>query len=206
MEHATPLQANNLKNNLIGLGLLVFLVVSAAGPLAGTAGAIPIAMLAGIGAGVPGTFVIMAVIMPIAAFGLVALARRIRDAGACHAHSARTRGGEAGGTVALIGFPCCNEPAVSARALVSLGVVIGLIAAFAIVAKGGAGDLAYSILDPNLIFAGGGMVAAILFTFGARIRIEATAICTEELRDPDVTVPKATQTMHLTVERQSHDS
>lgn len=63
--------------------------------------------------------------------------------------------------------------------------------AFAIISKGGAGDLTYNILDPKLIFRGG-TVAAILFTFGSFIGIEATAIYPEEVRDAERTVPKAT--------------
>lgn len=239
MEHPTPLQLNTLKQNSIGLSLLVFMVVSAAAPLTGIAGAIPIAMLLGNGAGIPGTFIIMAVIMAIWAVGFVALAHRVRNAGAFYAYSARALGGRAGGAVALIavlaynammfgllgllggaaagvfsqfglnlpwwawsllataviGFLGYKEAELSAKVLmvlVALEVVIGLIVAFAIVAKGGAGDLTYNILDPNLIFAGGGTVAAILFTFGSFIGIEATAIYTEEVRDPDIAVPKAT--------------
>ena len=76
MEHATPLQVNSLKKNSIGLSLLVFMVVSAAAPLTGIAGAIPIAMLLGNGAGIPGTFIIMAVIMLIWAVGFVAFEMR----------------------------------------------------------------------------------------------------------------------------------
>jgi amino acid transporter len=239
MEHATPLQVHSLKKNSIGLSLLIFMVISAAAPLTGIAGAIPIAMLLGNGAGIPGTFVIMAVVMAIWAIGFVTLARRVRNAGAFYAYSARALGGRAGGAVALIAVLAYNammfgllgllggvatgvfgqfglnlpwwawsliatgligilgykEAELSAKVLmvlVALEVVIGLTVAFSIIAKGGAGDLTYNILDPKLIFAGGGTVAAILFTFGSFIGIEATAIYTEEVHDPDVTVPKAT--------------
>ena len=238
MDHSGQ-DRHSLKKNSIGLSLLVFMVISAAAPLTGIAGAIPIAMLMGNGAGIPGTFVIMAIIMAIWAVGFVALARRVRNAGAFYAYSARALGGRFGGAVALIavlaynammfgllgllggvasgvfsqfglnlpwwgwsliataligvlGYKEAELSAIVLMVLVALEVVIGLIVAFAIIAKGGAGDLTYNILDPNLIFAGGGTVAAILFTFGSFIGIEATAIYTEEVRDPDVTVPKAT--------------
>lgn len=228
-----------LKKNSIGLSLLVFMVISAAAPLTGIAGAIPIAMLLGNGAGIPGTFVLMAIIMAIWAVGFVELARRVRNAGAFYAYSARALGGRAGGTVAMIAVLAYNammfgllgllggvasgvfgqfglnlpwwgwsliataligilgykEAELSARVLmvlVSLEVVIGLIVAFSILARGGAGDLTYNILDPALIFVPGGTVAAILFTFGSFIGIEATAIYTEEVRDADRTVPRAT--------------
>lgn len=239
MDHGGQHQVHSLKKNSIGLSLLVFMVISAAAPLTGIAGAIPIAMLMGNGPGIPGTFVLMAAIMAIWAVGFVALARRVRNAGAFYAYSARALGGRAGGAVALIAVLAYNammfgllgllggvasgvfaefglslpwwgwsliataligilgykEAELSARVLmvlVALEVVIGLTVAFAIIAAGGAGDLSYNILDPGLIFAGGGTVAAILFTFGSFIGIEATAIYTEEVRDPDRTVPRAT--------------
>lgn len=239
MDHSNSPQAHNLKKNAIGLGLLVFLVISAAAPLTGIAGAIPIAMLLGNGAGIPGTFILMSVILAIWALGFVALARRIRNAGAFYAYSARALGGRFGGAIALIAVLAYNammvgllgllggaaagvfgqfgvnlpwwvwsliatvligilgykEAELSAKVLmvlVALEVLIGLVVAFAILFKGGAGDLTYNILDPSLIFVGGGTVAAILFTFGSFIGIEATAIYAEEVRDADRTVPKAT--------------
>ena len=102
MDHSNSPQAHSLKKNAIGLGLLVFLVISAAAPLTGIAGAIPIAMLLGNGAGIPGTFILMSVILAIWALGFVALARRIRNAGAFYAYSARALGGRFGGAIALI--------------------------------------------------------------------------------------------------------
>lgn len=238
MDHSGQAR-HSLKKNSIGLSLLVFMVISAASPLTGIAGAIPIAMLLGNGPGIPGTFVLMAIIMAIWAVGFVALARRVRNAGAFYAYSTRALGGRAGGAVALIAVLAYNammfgllgllggvasgvfsqfglnlpwwgwsliataligilgykEAELSAKVLmvlVALEVVIGLIVAFSIIAQGGAGDLTYNILDPALIFVPGGTTAAILFTFGSFIGIEATAIYTEEVRNPDRTVPRAT--------------
>lgn len=232
-------ESNQLKKNAIGLGLLVFMVISAAAPLTGIAGAIPIAMLLGNGAGVPGTVILMGVIMAIWAVGFVALARRINNAGAFYAYAARALGGRMGGAIALmavlaynammvallgllggaaagvfgqfglnlpwwawslgatalIGILGVKEAELSAKVLmvlVTLEVLIGLVVSVSIVVRGGAGDLTYNIMDPGLIFVGGGTVAAILFTFGSFIGIEATAIYAEEVRDADRTVPGAT--------------
>lgn len=77
-------------------------------PLTGIAGAIPIAMLLGNGAGIPGTFVLMAIIMAIWAVGFVALARHVRNAGAFYAYSARALGGRIGGAIALIAVLAYN--------------------------------------------------------------------------------------------------
>jgi amino acid transporter len=238
MSNETSEKANSLKPNSIGLALLVFMVVSAAAPLTGIAGAIPIAMLLGNGPGIPGTFTIMAIVIAIWAVGFVALASRIGNAGAFFAYSAQALGGRIGGAVALIALLAYNammfgllgllggaasgvfaqfgvvlpwwgwslvatvligilgykEAELSARVLmvlVSLEVLIALVVAFSIIAAGGAGTMTYNIFSPKLLFSGE-LGAAILFTFGSFIGIEATAIYTEEVRDANKTVPKAT--------------
>jgi hypothetical protein len=61
------------------------LVISAAAPLTGIAGAIPIAMPLGNGAGIPGTFILIALVLAVWAIGFVALARNVRNAGAFYA-------------------------------------------------------------------------------------------------------------------------
>ncbi len=238
MNDTLPKQVNSLRRNSIGLGLLVFMVISAAAPLTGIAGAIPIAMLFGNGAGVPGTFILISVVIFIWAVGFVALTRRIRNAGAFYAYSARALGGRAGGAVALIAVLAYNammfgllgllggiaqgvfgqfgvnlpwwawsliaiavvgvlgykEADLSAKVLmvlVALEALIAIVIAVAVISKGGAGDLTYNILDPDLIFSGA-FGAAILFTCGSFIGIEATAIYSEEVRDADRNVPRAT--------------
>ncbi len=238
MKHETSEKKNILKPNSIGLALLVFMVISAAAPLTGIAGAIPIAMMLGNGPGIPGTFTLMAVVIAIWAIGFVTLASRIGNAGAFYAYSARALGGRIGGAVALIALLAYNammfgllgllggaasgvftqfgltlpwwvwsfaataligilgykEAELSARVLmvlVTLEVLIALVIAFSIIRAGGAGTLTYNIFSPQLLLSGH-LGAAILFTFGSFIGIEATAIYTEEVRDANRTVPKAT--------------
>lgn len=238
MKSQTSEKENILKPNSIGLALLVFMVISAAAPLTGIAGAIPIAMLLGNGPGIPGTFTLMAIIIAIWAVGFVALASRIGNAGAFFAYSARALGGRMGGAVALIALLAYNammfgllgllggaasgvfaqfgltlpwwvwglaataligvlgykEAELSARVLmvlVTLEVLVALVIACSIIFAGGTGKLTYNIFSPQLVFSGQ-MGAAILFTFGSFIGIEATAIYTEEVRDANRTVPRAT--------------
>lgn len=238
MSSETVTSVNKLRRNSIGLALLTFMVISAAAPLTGVAGAIPIAMLLGNGAGVPGTFVIMAVVMLVWAVGFVTLARYIKNAGAFYAYSARALGGKTGGMVAMIALLSYNammfalmglfggiaasvfggfgvnlpwyawsiigvlligilgyrQVELSAKVLfvlVALEVLIALIVDFAILKQGGAGQLSYNIFDPNLLFSGSAG-AAIIFTFGSFIGVEASAIYAEEARDPERTVPRAT--------------
>lgn len=235
---ASDVTTNKLRQNSIGLALLTFLVISAASPLTGVAGAMPIGMLLGNGPGMPGTFVIMAILLMIWAAGFVTLARQIKNAGAFYAYSARAINGKVGGAVSMIAMVSYNAMMVgllgllggvatgvfgglginlpwwvwsliatiligilgyrqvdlSAKVLFVLVIVecvIALIVAFSILAVGGAGQVAYNIFDPALIFSGS-FTAAILFTFGSFIGIEATAIYAEEVTDPDRNVPRAT--------------
>jgi amino acid transporter len=238
MTTQTASAANKLKHNSIGVALLTFMVISAAAPLTGIAGAMPLGMLLGNGAGIPGTFVLMTILFLIWAVGYVTLARDIKNAGAFYAYSSRALGGKVGGAVSmmallsynammvgllgllggvaagvlggfglslpwwawsiiatvLIGILGYRQVDLSAKVLfvlVVLECVIALIVALAILAAGGAGDLKYNILDPGLIF-GGTFTAAVLFVFGSFIGVEATAIYSEEVREPDKNVPLAT--------------
>jgi amino acid transporter len=217
---------------------LTFMVIAAAAPLTGIAGAVPIAFLLGNGAGFPGTFAIMTVIMLIWATGFVAIARHVRSAGAFYSYTAKSLGGRMGGAVAMMAVLAYNAMmfgllgllgGVAAGVFGDLGIdlpwwVWSLLAAgaigilgyrtvelsakllmiivlleYAIVLavgggvffQGGAGDLTYNLFDPALIFSGA-LGAAILFSFGSFIGIEATAIYTEEVQEARTTVPRAT--------------
>ena len=103
-----PIKKNRLKSNSIGVVLLTFMVIAAAAPLTGIAGAVPIAFLIGNGAGFPGLFAIMTVIMLIWAVGFVAIARHIRSAGAFYSYTAKSLGGRMGGAVAMIAVLAYN--------------------------------------------------------------------------------------------------
>jgi amino acid transporter len=129
MATGTDTAANKLRRDSIGLALLTFMVISAAAPLTGIAGAMPIAMLLGNGAGIPGTFIIMTVIMLVWAFGFVALARRVSNAGAFYAYSSRALGGRVGGAVALIAVLSYNCMMVGLLGLFG-GIAAGVFGGF----------------------------------------------------------------------------
>eukprot|EP01034_Spumella_vulgaris_P018534 gene18534-23683_t len=79
--------ANQLRKNALGVGAVTFLVVSAAAPLTAVAGGVPLAMLLGNGAGIPGTFLLVTLILLMFSIGYVAMARHIRNAGAFYAYT-----------------------------------------------------------------------------------------------------------------------
>ena len=66
-------ETNRLRKNSLGVGAVTFLVVSAAAPLTAVAGGVPLSMLMGNGAGIPGTFLIVTVLLLVFAVGYVAM-------------------------------------------------------------------------------------------------------------------------------------
>ncbi|WP_376742984.1 APC family permease [Ensifer canadensis] len=100
--------ANQLRRNALGVGAVTFLVVSAAAPLTAVAGGVPLAMLLGNGAGIPGTFLLVTLILLMFSIGYVAMARHIRNAGAFYAYTAQGLGGLMGGAAAMIAILAYN--------------------------------------------------------------------------------------------------
>jgi amino acid transporter len=228
---------NKLRRNSLGLIAVTFMVVSAAAPLTGVAGAMPIAFLAGNGAGIPATFVFITLVMLAFSVGYVAMSRHVSNAGAFYAYAARGLGGGAGGAVSMIAIVAYNAMQVgllgllggvasgvfgewitlpwwgwsliaialvavlgyrqvdlSAKVmvvLVGLEYIIVLIVAFAILFQGGAAGLSIPFFDWPTITSGSPTLA-VLLVLGSFIGFEATTIYSEEARDPEVTIPRAT--------------
>jgi amino acid transporter len=234
----SELNENRLRKNSLGLIAVTFMVVSAAAPLTGVAGAMPIAFLAGNGAGIPATFVFITLVMLAFSVGYVAMSRHVSNAGAFYAYAARGLGGGAGGAVSMIAIVAYNAMQVgllgllgavasgvfgefgialpwwgwsliaialvavlgyrqvdlSARVLivlVALEYLIVLIVAFAILIQGGAAGLSIPFFDWPTITSGSPTLA-VLLVLGSFIGFEATTIYSEEARDPERTIPRAT--------------
>lgn len=99
---------NRLRKNSLGLIAVTFMVVSAAAPLTGVAGAMPLAFLLGNGTGVPLTFVLLTLVMLAFAAGYVAMSRHVTNAGAFYAYAARGLGGTWGGAVSMVALVAYN--------------------------------------------------------------------------------------------------
>lgn len=108
MADQTASGVNQLKKNSLGVGAVTFLVVSAAAPLTGAAGGIPVSMIYGNGAGIPLSFVLTTVILLLFAVGYVAMSRHISNAGAFYAFTAQGLGGHMGGAAAMIAILSYN--------------------------------------------------------------------------------------------------
>ena len=108
MTQTTDSGSHQLRRNSLGLLSVTFMVISAAAPLTGVAGAVPIAFLLGNGVGVPATFVFMTLVMLAFSAGYVAMSRHVRNAGAFYAYAARGLGGLWGGASAFIALVSYN--------------------------------------------------------------------------------------------------
>lgn len=99
---------NQLRKNSLGLVAVTFMVISAAAPLTGIAGAMPIAFLLGNGAGIPATFIFVTLLMLAFSAGYVAMARHVKNAGAFYAYAAHGLGGRTAGAIAVVAVVAYN--------------------------------------------------------------------------------------------------
>lgn len=83
----TARRNNGLKANTLGVPSIVFYIIAAASPLTVVVGLFPIMISAGNGIGMPGAFVVAAVVLMIFAVGYVAMSRHVTNAGAFYAYS-----------------------------------------------------------------------------------------------------------------------
>ena len=80
-EHSTALRAGS-----IGVLGILFFVLSAQAPLTGIVGASPLAAALGNGAGAPGAYLIVGIVIVIFAVGFVAMSRKVQTNGAFYAY------------------------------------------------------------------------------------------------------------------------
>jgi amino acid transporter len=129
----SSIEANRLRKNSLGLIAVTFMVISAAAPLTGIAGAVPIAFLLGNGTGFPATFLLVTLLMLAFSVGYVAMSRHISNAGAFYAYAARGLGGHAAGACAVVALVAYNAMqfgligllgGISAGVFASMGIVL----------------------------------------------------------------------------------
>ena len=79
-------QGNQISKGKIGIFSLVFFVVAGASPLTGLVGGMPIAILSGNGAGVPGIYILSGLILLLFSIGFITMSRYISNSGAFYAY------------------------------------------------------------------------------------------------------------------------
>ena len=82
----------SLRKGRIGVIGIVFFVVAAAAPLVGMTGAVPVATVLGNGAGVPGAYLAVALILLLFSVGYSAMSQHVTNAGAFFAYVDRGLG------------------------------------------------------------------------------------------------------------------
>ena len=129
MNEIKAVPTNQLRRNSLGLIAVTFMVISAAAPLTGVAGAMPLAFLLGNGTGIPLTFILLTLVMLAFAAGYVAMSRHVKNAGAFYAYAARGIGGHAGGAVAITAMVSYNAMQFGLIGLLG-GISAGVLSQF----------------------------------------------------------------------------
>ncbi|TDC92511.1 APC family permease [Actinomadura sp. 7K507] len=98
---------SRLARNKLGIAGIVFFVVAAAAPLVGMTGAVPIAIVLGNGAGVPGAYLVVGLILLVFSVGYSAMSQQVTNTGAFFAYVGRGLGivpGVASSFVSLLAY------------------------------------------------------------------------------------------------------
>ncbi|RYH07016.1 MAG: APC family permease, partial [Alphaproteobacteria bacterium] len=124
--------ANQLRKNSLGLIAVTFMVISAAAPLTGVAGAMPLAFMLGNGTGIPAMFIFVTLVMLAFSAGYVAMSRHVTNAGAFYAYAARGLGGRVAGAVAIMALVSYNAMQFGLIGLLG-GIASGVFGEFGLV-------------------------------------------------------------------------
>ncbi|MFK0110272.1 APC family permease [Streptomyces sp. NPDC091217] len=104
--------AATLKRNALGVLGILFFVLSAQAPLTGIAGAVPIAVAVGNGAGAPAAYAIAGAVILLFSVGFVAMGRHVVNAGAFYTYIGKGLGRTTGsGSAAVALFAYCTVQA-----------------------------------------------------------------------------------------------
>jgi amino acid transporter len=103
-----PSTAGRLKPDSLGVLGILFFVLSAQAPLTGIAGAVPIAVAIGNGAGTPAAYLAAGAVVLLFSVGFVAMGRHVVDAGAFYTYIGKGLGRPTGsGSAAVALFAYC---------------------------------------------------------------------------------------------------
>jgi len=112
----SPAARDALARNEIGVAGVVFLVLAAAAPMAAIAGAMPLGVALGDGAGFAGAYVVAAVVLLLFAVGYAAMSRHVTNAGAFYSYITRGLGRDAGSAAGWIALVAYNAMSIALAA------------------------------------------------------------------------------------------
>ncbi len=124
-EHSARAQGG-LMRGLLGTGDIIFMILACAAPMGVLAGIIPLALAFGNGAGMPGTQLLVCVVMLLFAMGYVRMIPHVRNAGAFYAYIALSLNKEAGvaaAYVAVTAYVCAAASVLGAMAFFASDLV-----------------------------------------------------------------------------------
>ncbi|MDR6957938.1 amino acid transporter [Pseudomonas brassicacearum] len=109
MTVSVPINSSTgLKRGALGVGFIIFFVVSAASPLSVIAGGFPIGIMLGNGAGTPALLILTLLVLLAFSVGYTTMARHVTNAGGFYAFSSRGLGGLAGGAAGMLAMFAYN--------------------------------------------------------------------------------------------------
>ena len=97
-----------LKRGALGVGFIIFFVISAASPLSVNAGGFPIGIMLGNGAGTPALLILALLVLLAFSVGYTTMSRHLTNAGGFYAFTSRGLGGLAGGAAAVLAMFAYN--------------------------------------------------------------------------------------------------
>ncbi|MCX9151579.1 MULTISPECIES: APC family permease [Pseudomonas] len=100
--------STELKRGALGVGFIIFFVISAASPLSVIAGGFPIGIMLGNGAGTPALLLLALAVLMAFSVGYTTMARHVTNAGGFYAFTSRGLGGLAGGSAAVLAMFAYN--------------------------------------------------------------------------------------------------
>jgi amino acid transporter len=118
--------SRQLRRGAIGVVGILFFVLSAQAPLTGIAGALPLAVALGNGAGAPAAYLVVGVVIGLFAVGFIAMSRHVTEEGAFYAYIGRGLGRRLGTGSALLALWSYNT--VQACMYGLYGVIVSFLA------------------------------------------------------------------------------
>lgn len=100
--------STELKRGALGVGFIIFFVVSAASPLSVIAGGFPIGIMLGNGAGTPALLILALLVLLMFSVGYTTMSRHVTNAGGFYAFTSRGLGGLAGGAAGVLAMFAYN--------------------------------------------------------------------------------------------------
>ncbi|MFS2072749.1 APC family permease [Pseudomonas sp. CT11-2] len=128
MSVSIPINSSTeLKRGALGVGFIIFFVVSAASPLSVIAGGFPIGIMVGNGAGTPALLLLALLVLLAFSVGYTTMSRHVTNAGGFYAFTSRGLGGMAGGAAGVLAMFAYNILQVGLYGMFG-GVVSGTMA------------------------------------------------------------------------------